>query len=155
MPAFVKGGAALTPFGRNQWLRSTKKKLTTSYTCAASTIPAVTIDGNAGQKVLQPGTVMAKITSGADAGKIGPFTAGVTDGRQTLTNIVGVNDTFLPWQLIERDVEISVAYEASAIQGWCIEYNSALAPIVLTNTTAAALRPGNTTGNPDCAVTFH
>lgn len=140
MPAFVKGGAARTPFGKNQYLRSTQDVKFESYTVAASTVPAQTIDGNAGQKILKPGTVMAKITSGADSGKIGPFQAGVTDGRQTLANIVGLNDTFLPWQLIERDVEVAVAYEATAVQAWCIELDAGGLEIALTNTTADAMR---------------
>lgn len=140
MPAFVKGGAARTPFGKNEYLRSTQDVKFESYTVAAATVPAQTIDGATGQKILKPGTVMAKITSGADSGKIGPFQAGVADGRQTLANIVGLNDTFLPWQLIERDVEVAVAYEATAVQGWCIELDAAGAEIVLTNTTADAMR---------------
>jgi hypothetical protein len=83
---------------------------------------------------------MAKITSGADSGKVGPFSAAATDGRQTAANIVGLNLTFLPWQLIERDVEISCVYEAVAVQGWCIEHDATNAPIALTNTTADAMR---------------
>lgn len=140
MPGFVKGGSTATPFGRNEYLRSTRAPKFESYMCAASAIPARTIDGVTGQKILQPGTVMAKITSGADAGKVGPFMAGVTDGRQTLANIVGLNDTFLPWQLIERDVEIAVAYDCTAVQAWCKELDAAGLEIALTNTTADAMR---------------
>ena len=140
MPSFTKGGAARTPFGKNQYLRSTQDVKFKSYTVAASTVPARTIDGFTNQKVLQPGTVMAKVTSGADIGKIGPFQAGVTDGRQTLANIVGLQDTFLPWQLVERDVECAVAYECTAVQGWCFELDAAGLPIVLTSTTADAMR---------------
>ena len=140
MASFEKGGAARTPFGKNQYLRSTQDVKFESYTVAASTVPARTIDGNAGQKVLKAGTVMAKITSGPEAGKVGPFQAGATDGREAVANIVGLNDTFLPWQLIHRDVEIACAYEATAVQGWCIEHDAAGAEIVLTNTTADAMR---------------
>lgn len=140
MPSFVKGGGVSTPFGRNEYLRSTRNTQFESYTLAASTITAQTIDGVANQKIVQPGTVMAKITSGADAGKVGPFQAGVTDGRQTAANIVGVNDTFLPWQTIERDVEIGVLYHGTAVQAWCFEYDAAGALIALSNTTADALR---------------
>ena len=138
MSTFVKGGGTSTPFGRNEYLRSTKKFLTESYTVAAASVPAQTIDGHAGQKILQPGTVMAKITSGGDSGKVGPFSESATDGRQTPANIVGINDTFLPWQLIERDVEISVVYEASVVQAWCFEYTIAggAVPQPLGNTTA-------------------
>lgn len=150
MSTFVKGGSTGTPFGRNEYLRSTKGRKTESYTVAASTITAKTIDGVAGQKILQPGTVMAKITSGADTGKVGPFQgqAGttITDGRQLVANIVGLNNTFLPWQLMERDVEIAVDYECSAIQGWCKEYDNAGAELVLTNTTAAAMQRGGAAG---------
>jgi hypothetical protein len=140
MSTFIKGGSTSTPFGRNEFLRSTKNVLTNPYTVAASTVPARTIDGFTGQKILQPGTVMAKITSGPEAGKVGPFQAGVTDGRQTLANIVGLDLTFLPWQLIERDVEISCVYSCVAVQGWCKELDASGAEIVLTNTTADAMR---------------
>jgi len=147
MSTFVKGGSVSTPFGRNEYLRSTQDVKVESYTVAAASVPARTIDGNAGQKILQPGTVMAKITSGGDAGKIGPYssdTVGVTDGRSVLTNIVGLNDTFLPWQLIERDVEIGVVYQATAVQAWCFMYTlaGAAVPVALDNTTADAMRGG-------------
>lgn len=126
MPSFNAGGSTSTPFGRNEYLRSVRNVHYESYTVAASTIPAQTIDGVAGQKILQPGTIMAKITSGAEIGKIGPFTlqAGVTDGRQTAANIVGINDTFLPWQLMERDVEVAVNYESSIVDGRLFELDA-------------------------------
>lgn len=137
MPSFVKGGGVTTPFGRNEYVRSTRSQLSfESYTLAAATLPARTIDGNAGQKILQPGTVVAKITSGGDAGKVGPFQAGVADGRQTPANIVGINDTFLPWQLIERDVEVGVLQTGKVVQAWCFELDAGGNLIALTNTTA-------------------
>lgn len=140
MPAFVKGGTPQTPFGKNQYRRSTRGETFESYTVAASTVPARTIDGKTGQKILKPGTVMAKITSGADSGKIGPFQAGVADGRQTLANVVGLNDTFLPWQLIERDVEAAVLRTGTAVQGWCLELDASANEIALTDATAAAMQ---------------
>jgi hypothetical protein len=139
MSTFIKGNLPRTPFGRNEFLRSTKDVATESYTCAASTVPAQTIDGFPNQKILQPGTVMAKLTSGADSGKVGPFQAGVSDGRQTLTNIVGIDLTFLPWQLIERDVEISAVTDALVVQAWCFEMDAGGNLIPLSNATAAAM----------------
>jgi hypothetical protein len=121
MPAFVKGGTARTPFGKNAYLRSTVGVKFESYTLSAAVCPAVTIDGFTGQKVIQPGTVMAKITSTAESGKVGPYEALASDGRQTAANIVGICDTFLPWQLMEHDVEIAVAYDAAVVQAWCFE----------------------------------
>jgi hypothetical protein len=150
MSTFVKGGGVSTPFGRNEYLRSTNPKPRfESYTVAAASVPVEVIDGN-NEKILQPGTVMAKITSGPDAGKVGPFQAGVTDGRQTAANIVGLNDTFLPWQLMERDVEIAVAYDSvMAVQAWCIELNAGGVRQPLSNTTADAMR-----GNKKLNVNF-
>lgn len=145
MPGFTKGGAANTPFGRREILRSTEGIKTESFTFAATSLPPKTIDGVAGQKILQPGIVLARITTAAgtstadDVGKVGPFRAGVTDGRQTLANIVGINFTFLPWQLMDRDVEVSAIYDASLVQAWCYELDAGGAEIALTNTTAAAL----------------
>lgn len=156
MSTFVKGGSTGTPFGRNEFLRSTRDIKTESYTLSSFTIPARTIDGVAGQKILQPGTIMAKITAGtggtpaSEIGKIGPFNidAAVTDGRSTLANIVGIDLTFLPWQAMERDVEISVIYECAAVQAWCLEYLTAAAatPIALSNTTATAMQRGGAAG---------
>jgi hypothetical protein len=97
------------------------------------------IGGGDVSKVLQPGTVIAKMTSGANIGKFGVFQAGATDGRQTAANIVGVADTFVPWMLLERDVDIAVTYEATVVQAWCFEYNAAGQPIALTNTTRDAM----------------
>lgn len=151
MPGFSKGGGNTTPFGRHEILRSVRGVLTESYMFAKSSLPARTIDGVAGQKILQPGLVLAKITSAAgtsttdDIGKVGPFQAGVTDGRQTLANIVGINFTFLPWQLVERDVEISAIYEGALVQAWCLELDSGGLEIALTNTTAAQLSNAKTT----------
>lgn len=235
------------PFGKNVYLRSTVGIRTESYMLAAATVPAQTIDGVAGQKVIQPGTAIAKITSGPDAGKVGPFqgsgtaevqtltpsgtisggtftitlggqttapiafnataavvqaalealpnvvpgdvlaaggpansvaitltffgnfigdapavsvssagltgstpvitpstttpgVAGAADGRQTAVNLVGLLDTFLPWQLMEHDEQVSVTYDCTAVQGWCFEMNTAGVFVPLTNTTADAMR---------------
>lgn len=247
MPLFAKGGSTGTPFGPREFLRSTNPKpQTESYTVAAASVPSRTIDGNPGQKILQPGTVMAKITSGPDTGKIGPFqaagtkeaqtltksgtitggtfkigfgsgttaaiaydavaatveaalnalstvlavggvtvtggplntgaftvtfgwgnnvalmttdvalltgttpgvvaaesvagVAGATDGRQTLANICGAELTFLPWQLIEGDREVSVVTNGTLVQAWCVELDAAGNEVALTNTTADAMR---------------
>lgn len=139
MPDFKTNPGVRTPFGKNVYLRSTQDVKVESYMCAAGSVPAEDIDGFAGQKVLQPGTVIAAITSGPDAGMYGPFQAGATDGRADTAGIVGVADTFLPWQLMERDVEIGVTYEAAVVQAWCFEYDAAGARIPLTNATRDAI----------------
>jgi hypothetical protein len=139
MPDFVKGPAFRTPFGENVFLRSTRDLKLEHYTCYAASVPTETID-TVSQKLLRKGEVMAKITSGGGSGMVGPFMAGVADGRQTVGNIVGLNNTFLPWQLLERNVEIAVMYECTAVQAWCTERDAAGARIALTNTTADAMR---------------
>jgi hypothetical protein len=151
MPAFVKGGAAKTPFGKNEFLFSTKGVYRTSYTLSAAVWPAITIDGATGQKVAQPGTVLAKITSTAESGKVGPYNidASITDGRQTAANIVGLLETFLPWQLMEHDAEVAVVYGGVAVQAWCFEYTGTLAaPVVIaaSNTAATAMQRGGAAG---------
>lgn len=138
MPLFKKGpDYTRTPFGKNEFRRSTQDIKTESYTCAATGHPVEVIDGH-NQKVLQPGTVMCKITSGADAGKIGAFDSGATDGRQTIANFVGFDVTFLPWQLLEGDREVSVAYDVSVVQGWCFEFVAGVRT-ALTNATRDAI----------------
>jgi len=136
---FAKSDTVRSPFGKNQYLRSTQDVKYESYTFGKALIPSVTIDGDV-QKVLQPGTVIAKATSGADSGKVGVYQATTpTDGRQTAANIVGVVDTFLAWELLERDANVAVAYEATVVQAWCFEYNAAGAAIALTNATRDAI----------------
>ena len=139
MASFDKGGGATTPFGKNAYLRSTQDVKYESYTCSAASVAVEVIDGF-DQKILQSGEVMAKIATGDEAGKVGPFQAGATDGRADTANLVGINDTFLPWQLLERDVEIAVTYEATVVQGWCFERDAAGARVVLSNTTIDAMR---------------
>lgn len=139
MPAFTKGGGDRAPFGVNEYLRSTTAGvITESYMCSAASVPAETIDGH-DQKVLQRGEVMAKITSGPEAGKVGPRQAGVTDGREVLENIVGITDTFLPWTLNERDCEIGVTVDCTAVQAWCYERDASGARVALSNATADAM----------------
>lgn len=153
MVAFVKGGGTSTPFGPREILRSTNPKpQTESYTAARTSIPARSVTGPDGiattSRWLQPGTLMAKITTAAgtstaaDVGKIGPFQAGVTDGRQTLANVVGIALTFVPWEFNEEDVEISVITNGTLVQAWCVELDAAGAEIVLSNTQADGCRGG-------------
>lgn len=145
MPSFTKGNTLYAPFGKNQWLRSTQDVKLDSYTLAAASVPTETINGVTGQKMLQPGEAIAKITSGGDSGKVGPYsndTVGVIDGRSSLANLVGINNTWLPWQLLEHDCEIAVAYQAQGVQAWCFERNAAGARVALANATADAMRGG-------------
>lgn len=139
MPSFNKGGGQRTPFGTREYLRSTQDVKKQPYTLSAASVPTEIIDG-VEQKVVYPGEVLAAITSGDEAGKVGVFQADATDGRQTLANIVGINDTWLPWQLLERDAEVAATYEATVTQAWCSERNAAGARIPLTNTTVDAMR---------------
>ena len=146
MPTFVKGGGTAVPFGRNEFLRSTNPKPRfESHTVAASTVPSA-VDANSNTvKILQPGVVLAKITSGGEVGKVGPYsvdTVGVTDGRSATANIVGLNSTFLPWQLLDRDEEVAVVYQGVAKQAWCLELKADLTYQALSNATADAMRGG-------------
>lgn len=79
--------ATFAAFGRSEYLRSTVGSVFESYTVARNAIPA-DADGN---KVLQSGTVLARITSAsgtsvtADIGKVGPYWRGaVTNTAQTI-----------------------------------------------------------------------
>lgn len=256
-----------TPIGRNVFLRSTRAVKTESGTCSHETVPGIDIDGHPGQKILQPGVVMARITSGPDIGKIGPFqdvgsaanevqtltesgtisggtfdltvlgvdftdiaynvtdaqlqviireglaesddadvreyadsltitggpigttpftftfvgpeggnvdtitadatgltgstpgitvatptpgVAGATDGRGDTANIVGLNNTFLPWQLIEGDREVAFIYDAAVIQNKCLKLNANGVFVSLDNTTAAAM-----VAKKSLNITFH
>lgn len=255
MPSFTVNNTARTPFGKNQYLRSTRGLGFESYTLAASTVPTVTIDTFT-EQFLEAGTVLAKITSGTDIGKIGPFDPGLvvtesvviastatagtftltfdgetttaiaynataaaiktalqalstinagdvlvtggalptsvtvtfagrfagqnapnltltatvtggtttatitagteigtgqaTDGRELASNIVGILETFLPWQLKYRDVEVAVLYRGAVVQANCLEMNSAGTFVALTDGTKAKFL-----SRSDLAITFH
>lgn len=255
MPSFQKDPFR-TPFGVNEFLRSTRGMKTVSRTCAKNSIPTQTIDGWPNQKILPFGMAIAKIITGPDAGKVGPFQAlgvdeiqtltgggtisggtftitlldsttapiawdataaavqtairtavaaslvatdaekaigrgltvtggpiatvpfvityngdigldvaqatvdvtaltgaghaitpttgtpgspGATDGRGDVNNLVGLNNTFLPWQLMDRDVEIAVLYTCDVYQDRCLMLNSAGIAVPLDDTTAAAM----------------
>lgn len=258
MASFTVDNSTRTPFGKNQYLRSTRGLGFESYTLAASTVPVQTIDGFS-EKVIQPGTAMARITAaGDDQGKIGPYQPGLatnesalialtatggtftltfsaattapiafnasagdvrialealaginpgeivvtggalpgtavrvtfvgplggsnvgdisitttnltggtgtvtvtqgsatpagaaTDGRQTAANLVGILETFLPWQTKYRDVEVAALYRGAVVQGWCFELGSNGAYIPLTDATRTAL-----IARPSISLTFH
>lgn len=141
MPSFNKGGGVSTPFGVRQYLRSTRELLTNSATFAADTYPETDIDG-AKEKILQPGTVLAVITSGDNAGKVGAFQDGASDGRGDVKNIVGLNDTFLPYQLKDGDQEVAVVYGCVAVKDWCTQIDASGALVKITETVADGLRGG-------------
>lgn len=141
MPSFVKGGGNTTPFGVRQYLRSTRELLTNSATFAADSYPATTIDGSP-EKILQPGTVLAVITSGDNQGKVGAFQEGATDGRGDVKNIVGLNDTFLPYQLKDGDAEVAVVYGCVAVKEWCTQIDASGATVKITEAVADGLRGG-------------
>lgn len=146
MPTFNKPALVnSTAFAKKQYLRSVVGKKVESYTCSAASVNTESFtDGTgtvyANQKILQSGEVIARITSGPESGKFGPFQLGVTDGRQTAANIVGINDTFAPWQLLTGDLEIGVTYICTAVQAWCTIRDASGARIALTDVVADAMR---------------
>ena len=115
MASFTQNTFA-TPFGRNEFLRSTKGVKTESRTLAMETIPVRTIDGNPGQKILQPGTVLARITSGANTGKVGPYQPGGSPANevQTLTPTTVTAGTFKVSLFGGDAVTSALAFNASA-----------------------------------------
>lgn len=133
-------------FGKNEYLRSTKGLRRETYLISAASVPTETVDGDTTQKILQPGEAIAKITSGPEIGKYGPFQLGVTDGRQTVANLVGLEHSFQPWALHDGlDKEVGVTTHGVAVQAWCTIRDAGGARIVLTDAVADALRGGKRT----------
>ncbi|ANA87248.1 capsid decoration protein [Gordonia phage Gibbles] len=147
MPSFDKPDQVKsTPFGKNQYLHSTRNKQLQGYTFAHETLPEEDWTDGTGdvhtEKILQSGEVLAKITSGPNSGKVGVFQTGATDGRATLANIVGVNDTFAPWQLSKRDIEVAALYHGVVKQAWCFIRDANGDRVVMPDNVADALRGG-------------
>lgn len=138
MAHFNKGPNYQDPFGADIYLRSTQDVKLESYMADSASMPTETVDGQE-KKRLRKGTLMAVLTSGANAGNVVPFQAGAADGREDAANIVGICNTFLPWQLDEHDEPIAVAYEASVVKAQVFEYDAGGARIPIQAATIAAL----------------
>ena len=144
MPGLVKNlYGDQPPIGVNNFLRSTQpgSYLTDSRTVAKGSYPTE-VGTTTGQKLLQKGEVIAKITSGADSGKFGVFstdTVGVTDGRSDAANIVGINNSYFPYQLMDRDVEVAVVYDGAVVQANVTVRDATGARIPIPNATVTTL----------------
>jgi len=144
MPGLVKNlYGDQPPIGVNNFLRSTQPGsfLTDSRTLSSAAMPTE-VGTTTGQKYLQKGEIIAKITTGPNAGKFGVFstdTTGVTDGRSDPANIVGINNSYYPYQLMDRDVEVAVVYAASVVQANVTVRDASGARIPVPNATVDAL----------------
>lgn len=142
MPHFTKGdpndGGR---FGVKQILRDAHPGTFSMehYTLAAASVEPEDVAGTM-MPLVQRGEAMAKITSGPEAGKIGPFQVDATDGRGDVDNLVGLQDTFLPYQLMDGDREVAVYYRAIAVAAWCTERDADGARVPISQTTIDALR---------------
>lgn len=141
MPSFKTGGAASQPFGINEFLFSTKGAKFDHGTFSMTAIPTETFNGVPGQVILQRGETLARITSGTHQGKLGCFTtdAAVTDGRADIANVVGLNDTFLPSQLLNHDETVAYYYDATVVQANCTVRDATGARVPMPDNVAAAL----------------
>jgi hypothetical protein len=98
----------------NEYLASTHDNRFDSYTLSLSAVmDSVTggmknLQDDRGNYYVNKGWLLALITSGDEAGKVGPYDSGARDGRQTSSNIVGFNDTFA--LLTDGDVDVGVLY---------------------------------------------
>jgi hypothetical protein len=90
----------------------------TAFDSATLADGSITADAD-GNKFLQKGTVLAKIISGVDSGKVGPYALAATDGRQTAGNIVGISDRYM--DVTEGDMEVGYLYAGTATEDrvWC------------------------------------
>ncbi|USH45011.1 LamD-like capsid decoration protein [Gordonia phage Camerico] len=133
-----------TPLGRQQYLRSSVGNKFESYTISAAAQPTETIKNAVGAdeelKYLQSGEAAAKITSGPEAGKIGVYQVGATDGRADTANLVGINNSYLPAALNDGDEQVGVLYVGTAVQGWCTIRDATGKRIPMTDAVADALR---------------
>ncbi len=125
---------ALSNVGSGNMLVTGGPQSTTAvvYTAAGNLTGPVTVDLDI--------TLVTGSTPGIGEVHTTTGVAGSLDGRATLANLVGLNDTFLPWQLNEGDREVAVNYICTAVQGWCFELNAAGERIALTNTQADGMR---------------
>jgi len=111
MPYFKKKQSIMP----NEYLYSTTGNLFKTYTLSLSAVTDSSVTNSMANLVdsdtnyfVNKGWVMASITSGEENGKIGPYDSSASDGRQTTTNIIGLNDTFA--DLTDGDKDVGVLY---------------------------------------------
>lgn len=140
MPYLDNGPNYVHPFGANSAMRSTHGYQVESYSASAADFPSTDIDG-APEKILWKGTILCKITSGPEAGKVGPFQTDATDGREDIANAVGVSHSFRPWQLNRGDIEVGAVYHGTFYLDRCLKYDDATSGAVpITQADADELR---------------
>lgn len=148
MAHFNPGGGDSTTFGKNEYRYSTKGLKYSPVSIYKESVPKEEATGSdastSEERILQSGEALARITSGPGKDKFGPFQLGATDGRQDVANLVGVNDTFLPWQLLRRDVEAAACYEGTLKQDWCTIRDSNGARVPMTDAVATGLNTKST-----------
>lgn len=144
MPHFNPGGGVSPTFGRNEYLRSTENRQFRSYTVSSAAFPVEKIGDDEGQKFLQAGEVMVTLTGGPEAGKSVPFQTGGANGADSLTGILGLNDSFEPWRLNNGDIEAGIMYHGAATQGWCTIRDASGKRVPMTDAVANAMRSSKT-----------
>lgn len=112
MPSFSGLSSYKTPFGKNQYLWSTRGTKFKSFTLAKSTVPARSIDG-VSTKLIHAGVVLAQITSGPEAGKVGPYQPGTVVTESVLVTISGANGGTFTLTFDGEETE-NIDYDASA-----------------------------------------
>lgn len=95
----------------------------------------VTFNGATGVDVPQLTVDTTSLTGTITVATTTAGAPGATDGRSDLANVVGVNMTSLPTQLLDRDVEVAVAYDGTFYQARCSELDANGTEIALTDTT--------------------
>ena len=111
MPLFKKSQGIMP----NEYLYSTVGNLFNTYTLSLSAVTNSSVSqsmanlkDDKGNYYANKGWLLAKITSGIQNGKVGPYDSGASDGRQTAANIVGFLDTFA--NLEDGDKDVGVLY---------------------------------------------
>ncbi len=96
-----------------EYLYSTTGNQFDSYTLASG----LGSTDDKGNYYLNKGEVLAVITSGDAAGKVGPYDTTASDGRETASNIVGFNDTFVDDN--SEDADVGVLYKGTVDETYC------------------------------------
>ena len=148
----VTANAATVQAAVNAWLAGKDAAITVTGGPVGTTPLDFTWDDDFGlDRAALVVTVSNAIVGGGTVAftEVTPGAAGATDGREDPDNIVGILDTFLPWELNHRDHHSAVCYEGTVVQGWCFERNAAGLRIPLTDATRDAMR-----ANPSLAHIF-
>lgn len=122
-PGLVKVERSLGPF--TEFLASEKYMVKNTGITLASSLVAAAGDGT---KLIKAGTVLGKLTAGAEIGKYAPYADAGTDGLDTAVGLLFAGDINLQWGDVTASLMIGGSVWEARVTGLTAAAKTDLAP---------------------------